>query len=139
MPRAMQRHRTLPQIRTQTQTPPDTLHGKCSHHALLQGMQWETPIAPAAALEAVTPDKWKLRSTSDEAHPNEEWECDTPRERPGRHDADTSRQQPPRDAPSAIREDDEAIPAHNSFCGSESCDHRIPAGFHIRYCIDETR
>ena len=113
----------------QTQIPIQTRE-RCS--PLLQGMQWETPIAlvVALALEAVTPDKWKPHSTSDEAHPNEEWECDTPQERPGHRGADTSRQQPPRDAPSAIREDDEAIPAHNSFCGSESCGHRIPARFH---------
>ena len=114
------------------QTQIQTLRERCSH-PLLQGTQWETPIAPVLALEYVTPDKWMLRSTFDEVHPNEEWECDTLRERPGRHDADTSIQQPPRDAPSAIREDDEAIPTRNSFCGSESCDHRIPAGFHRGY------
>jgi len=98
------------------------------------GHEWETPIAPDALEKAVFPDKWKPRSTCDEVHPIEEWTGEMPQERSVRHGADTSMPPPPRDDPSVIQEDGEAIPARNSFCGNESYGHRIPEGFHRRYC-----
>ena len=117
------RYPILPQI------PIQTLRERCSRPAL-QGTQWEMPIAPVVA---EIPDKWMPRSTSDGVHPNEEWGCGMPQETPVLRDADTSIPQPPRDAPSAIQEGDEAIPARNSFCGSEWCGHQIPAEFHRGY------